>query len=116
MRGICSPEMKESCPLSSGCVGKDLHHLEYPARSFQGKIEKSWRERDFNKVVIKRCLHNAIHSTGYIPEKPSREVMANELWTRELPNPPLRAMVEREYQMQLGMSALGQTALVEGTR
>jgi len=51
----------ESCPLVTTGQFADTHHLAYPAFAYRSRIEKQWRELEFNKTDICRCLHNAIH-------------------------------------------------------
>lgn len=104
-RGRCTPEQRAACPLMM-CVGSDTHHLAYPANQYRTRIEKQWRELAFNKEQVPRCLHNAIHASGYIPEKPSRDEMLDEIW-RE--GRPMRALEERLTQLALGQALLQET-------
>ena len=109
-RGICSPEAQGACPLMK-CLGTDLHHLEYPARRYKTKVEKTHRDQPFNKVQLERCAHNAIHASGYVPEMPSREVMVQEIWDKG----SQRAEDELQRQLSIGRSVLegGYTPLEE---
>lgn len=104
--GACSPEQRADCPLLQ-CVGTDKHHTEYPANAYRTKVEKTFRNLPFNKLQIPRCVHNAIHASGYVPEKPTRDEMLSEIWNNDAENPPSRSMVERETQLLIGRSALG---------
>lgn len=101
-RGLCSAEARANCPIMQGCVGSDVHHLAFPANRYRSRIEKQWRELDFNKEQIPRCLHNAIHSTGYIPDKPDREEMLQEIWGADTG----RAEAELSKQLFLGELAM----------
>lgn len=97
MRGHCTPEQKALCPLYEHYT--DTHHLVFPRNNYQSGIERRWRELDFNKENICRGLHNAIHESGYIPEKPSRDEMLSEIWAKEVPE---RAIRERSLQEFIG--------------
>lgn len=98
MRGRCSPEQRAACPLTR-CLGSDLHHQAYPSSQYETKTEKRWRELPFNTVQLARCVHEAIHSSGYIPRKPAHEDMLSEIWSSEIPE---RAMLEQDKQIFLG--------------
>lgn len=97
MRGHCTPEQQERCPLYQHF--QDTHHLAYPRSDYRTGVEKRWRELDFNKVSICRGLHNAIHESGYLPEKPTREEMLTEIWTKDIPE---RATREADLQQFIG--------------
>lgn len=100
-RGKCSPEQRRACPLAKHFT--DVHHTQFPASDYKTKVEKEWREQPFNKVQLCRSVHNAIHATGYIPDKPDRELMVEE---NANGGTPLRAMVETEYQILIGRQLL----------
>lgn len=89
--------MCEGCPLSKPY--SDQHHLAYYRPDYISRVERQWRELEFNKIDICRCLHNAIHTSGYVPDKPSREVMLQEIWAKEVPE---RAIREAELQEFIG--------------
>jgi hypothetical protein len=109
MRDNCSAEQQAACPIMQGCVGNDTHHLAYPANQYRTKVEKRWRELDFNKEELPRCLHNAIHSTGYVPEKPDRTTMLSEVWG----NNTDRQTAELHKQLFLGELALSRDGEVK---
>lgn len=69
-RGKCSPEQREHCPLMQHF--SDEHHLFFPKRDYQTRVERDFRELPENKAQLCRYEHNQIHATGVIPEKPSR--------------------------------------------
>jgi hypothetical protein len=102
MRGLCTAEQKAVCPLVK-CLGSDNHHLEYPAARSHTKVEKAWRELSFNQEQLPRCLHQAIHASGYLPERPSRAEMVQEIWAEEV---PYRALEERMVQLAIGQAVL----------
>lgn len=104
MRGLCSAEQKQSCPLVQ-CLGSDTHHDRYPAHDYKTKIEKTYRDQPFNKAQLPRCVHQAIHASGYIPEKPSRDTMLQEVWD----NGSERAAEELERQIAIGKAVLDGT-------
>ena len=95
----CDPEIRgtEACAVASqqGGCHVDIHRLAFPRGLHRG-IEKKWRDEDFNKVRICVAIHRAIHASGYIPEKPERDTMVNEIWNG---GQPLRAMVELQTQL-----------------
>lgn len=97
MRGLCSAEQKQGCPLMH-CLGSDLHHAIYPANAYNTKVEKAYRDLAANKVQLSRCVHQAIHASGYIPEKLSRDEMLQEIWAKE---PTERSQVELERQLTI---------------
>lgn len=101
MRGICPAEAQAACPLMK-CRGTDTHHAFYPANAYRSHIDKTWREEPFNKIQIERCVHNAIHASGYVPERPPREVMAQEIWE----GGSQRAAEELQRQLTIGRSVL----------
>lgn len=105
-RIACNPEEKgtELCPVAAQLGGcrEDVHHLGFPRGVYKG-IEKKWRDEEFNKVRACVALHRAIHASGYIPEKPERDVMVNEIW---LGGQPLRSLVELHFQVQQGEAVL----------
>lgn len=75
-RRECSPEQRANCPLRKHFA--DEHHLFYPKRQYEG-VAAEWREMDGNKRHICRYIHDAIHASGYIPEKPTAAYMEREL-------------------------------------
>jgi hypothetical protein len=95
--------MNEGCPLVGNGQFSDKHHLAYPAYEYRTGIEKKWRELSFNKANICRCIHDAIHSSGYVPPKPSRDEMLSEIWSQE---PTERSQDELSKQLFLGGLAL----------
>lgn len=103
MWGRCSAEARAACPLVQGCVGSDTHHFAFPANQYRTSVEKRWRELPINKEQLPRCVHNAIHSAGYVPEKPPRTEMLQEVWSQEI---PYRAQDERLTQLALGQAML----------
>lgn len=102
MRGLCTAEQKAACPLMQGCVGSDVHHLAYPANQYRSRVEKQWRELEFNKEQLPRCVHNSIHASGYLPEKPERETMLHEIWGADTGRPA----AELHKQLFLGNLAM----------
>lgn len=99
---------KSPCPRAGeGCALPkpfgDEHHLAYPANQYRTGAEKGWREQPFNKVQICRCLHNAIHASGYVPEKPSRAEMVEEIWNGEATE---RSQAELDRQLAIGRAML----------
>lgn len=102
-RVACSEETRASCPLAqSGACFEDVHHYAYEEKGYATRTERTWRELELNKVRICRTLHNAIHASGYLPEKPSREAMADEIWNGE----SVRSYAERERQLAMGRAVL----------
>lgn len=103
MERRCPDNVRAVCPLAQAnhCFS-DTHHLQYPRSAHHGQFEREWRNEPFNKVELPRCLHNAIHASGYIPEKPDRQTMVIEHDT----GTSIRSMHEREYQIGLGYAAL----------
>lgn len=99
----CSPEQKAACPLRQKNCFRDTHHLGFEARNYQTKVEREWRDKQFNKIDIPRCVHNAIHNSGYEPEKPPREVMLEEIYADKI---PLRAIQERTNQLAIGQAVM----------
>lgn len=95
--GLCSAEQVAACPLQQHLT--DTHHLAYPRRQYVKGIDKLWRELSINKIQICRALHNAIHASGYIPEKPAREEMAQEAWLGALTE---RSIGELDHQLEVG--------------
>jgi hypothetical protein len=87
------------------CRGSDTHHLQYEAREYRTPLEKDWRELDCNKVQLPRCVHNAIHASGYKPDKPSRQEMVEEIWEHG----SQRATDELNRQLEIGYMTLGAT-------
>jgi hypothetical protein len=102
MERTCTPEQREACPIRRGCRGEDVHHLAYPANQYTSAVEKRWRELPENKVKLARCLHEAIHYSGYFPVKPDREDMLGEVWGQD----KSRAQAEQERQLFIGRLAL----------
>lgn len=100
-RGICSPDDRASCPLGR-CAGSDLHHLEFPSNNYTSKVEKVHRDQPFNKVQLPRCVHRAIHASGYVPQKPEHSVMVDEIWDKGSE----RAELERERQIAIGKAVI----------
>lgn len=100
-RGLCSPEQQGACPLIK-CRGTDRHHLAFPDSAYRSPIEKEWRVQPYNKIQIPRCVHNAIHASGYRPDKPSRQEMASEIWEQG----SQRAAEELNRQLAIGSKAL----------
>lgn len=118
MRGHCTAEQKAACPLMKSRCFSDTHHLAYEAKDYSTKVEKEWRELPFNKVQLCRAVHDAIHASGYKPEKPERAVMLAELADMT----SFRALQERTTQLAIGQAVMqgaagyrevfgGQTAL-----
>jgi hypothetical protein len=99
----CPQEARDNCPLSRGCVGQDTHHTLFPRRDYKTNVERAFRELPINKVVIPRCLHDAIHASGYVPEKPFRQEMASEMWNGAITE---RSQTELEHQIALGEMVL----------
>jgi len=77
---------------------QDTHHTAYPRRDYRTAVEKRWRELPVNKIQICRGLHDAIHASGYIPAKPSRDEMLAEVWGADTG----RAQSELEKQLFIG--------------
>jgi hypothetical protein len=71
------PFSGEPCPAVERYGGHytDEHHLYYPRSFFKSQLEQDFRNLDVNKIDIPRCLHDAIHASGYLPNKPSRDAM-----------------------------------------
>ncbi|HEV7236876.1 MAG TPA: hypothetical protein VGN15_11880 [Ktedonobacteraceae bacterium] len=103
-RVVCSEETRASCPLaqSGRACFEDTHHLQYPKRAYRTEVEAEWRELPINKVRICRALHDALHTTGYVPQKPPRDVMVDEIWNGE----SVRTYAEFDKQIELGRLAL----------
>jgi hypothetical protein len=97
---MCTPEQMAACPLQRHF--KDIHHLAYPRNQYKTTLEKHWRDLPVNKTNICRGLHDAIHASGYVPEKPSRQDMASEIWEQG----SQRATDELNRQLAIGMKAL----------
>lgn len=77
----------------------DVHHLAYPASDYKTRVERQWRELPINKVQLCRALHDAIHASGYVPEKPFRQEMASEMWNGAITE---RSQSELDHQLALG--------------
>lgn len=103
MKTKCTEEQKAACPLFRKEHFADTHHLVYPASEYKDKLGEAWRERAFNKVQTARCLHNAIHASGYIPERPERDQMLHEVITTDVPR---RAIEERTRQLAIGQAVM----------
>jgi len=54
---------------------KDTHHRYYPRRAYKTPLEKAFRNLPCHREVIWRSVHEEIHATQPIPEKPSRDEM-----------------------------------------
>lgn len=106
-RASCTPEQRAVCPIvrNGGECFQDVHHLEYPKSAYRSEMEKRHRELRLAKVVLPRCLHNAIHASGYVPEKPTREAMVDEIWNGE----SVRSYAERDRQLAIGQAVLQET-------
>lgn len=102
MKGRCSAEARAACPFVSRACFTDEHHLAFPANRYRTRVERRWRELEFNKTQIPRCIHDAIHASGYFPAKPDREVMTSEIWGSDTG----RAEAELGRQLFLGELAL----------
>lgn len=76
-RRECSPEQQANCPLRQHFA--DRHHLAYPKSAYRSEDEQDWRELPTNKRHVCRYIHDAIHASGYVPEKPSRGEMLRDL-------------------------------------
>lgn len=76
--GICPPESQSACPLRR-CRGTDTHHLYFERREYGTKTEKDFRELEAAKYIGERCVHEAIHASGYHPDKPDRADMITAL-------------------------------------
>jgi|GEM_PF-5309081 len=100
-RGLCSAEQRAACPLQA-CAGADTHHLAFEANQYRTSVERRWRELPQNKVRLARCVHEAIHYSGYYPEKPSRDVMLSELQGADT----ARALSERARQLAIGQAVM----------
>src|SRR5690242_6244194 len=96
-RRECSPEQKANCPLWQHFA--DSHHLAYPKSDYRGGIEHEWREMPSNKRHVCRYVHDAIHASGYVPEKPSRGEMERDLSIGRV------ATSQLEFQDQLACAA-----------
>lgn len=104
MRGRCSVEARAVCPLMEHYT--DTHHLEFPASRSHTKVQRRWRDLSFNKITVCRGVHQAIHASGYIPERPDRDEMLQEIWSNET---PVRAQRERITQLAIGEVILQHT-------
>lgn len=100
-RGRCSPEARAACPLMRRKCFSDSHHLYYEARHYQTKTEKDFRELDVNKIQLCRAVHDAIHASGYMPEKPAREDMI-----AALDGDRVLSLEERTTQLAIGQSVM----------
>lgn len=96
-RRECSPAQKANCPLWQHFA--DSHHLAYPKRAYRGDTEQDWRELPSNKRHVCRFIHDAIHASGYVPEKPSRGEMERDLALGYV------ATAQLEFQDQLACAA-----------
>ena len=96
-RKACSPEQQANCPLRQHF--SDRHHLAYPKYAYRTEDEQDWRELPSNKRDICRYVHDAIHASGYIPEKPTQGEMLRDLAIGRV------ATSELEYQEQLTCAA-----------
>lgn len=104
-RGECTPEERARCPrLRRGqeCF-VDKHHIDYPKNDYQTEIEKRHRGDPANQLDLPRCIHNAIHASGYVPEKPAPDVMREELACHGM---PARAVAEQHRQFNIGRAVL----------
>lgn len=74
-------ENEGACPVfeKEGRCRTDIHHTIFPRRNYKTKIEKKFRELDVNKVRICRLAHNALHATGIMPPKPTRDEMCEAI-------------------------------------
>ena len=72
-RGECPPEQMEVCPLTIHF--KDVHHLYFPRRDYNNRVEKEYRELPPHKVEMCRNEHNELHATEQPPTKPPRSEM-----------------------------------------
>lgn len=89
-----------SCHLvdtKRGCF-EDVHHLQYPSGLYKNRVDSTFREAPFNKVRICRALHDAIHASGHVPGRPSREQMLADIEVGQSDF----ADEERELQLDLG--------------
>lgn len=102
-RGRCTLEQRAACPLIRQECFSDTHHLAYESGRYKTRVERRWRDLDFNKIDICRALHNAIHASGYVPEKPDRETMLHETFMAQT---PYRALEERMTQLAIGQAVL----------
>lgn len=101
----CTPEQRAMCPLTTHF--EDVHHLSYPRKDHVRQIDKTWRNAPFNKVTLCRWVHDAIHSSDYTPEIPPRTEMAEELQLFDAQHPPMRAVIERKYQLMIAEQRMG---------
>lgn len=100
-RGFCSNEQVAGCPLQVHFT--DVHHFPYPANRYRSKVEKRWRELPFNKAILCRAVHDAIHASGYVPDKPPFVTMAQEIFDGAVTE---RSLNEIETQLALGNACL----------
>lgn len=103
----CDPERQNtlSCPVFANgrACFTDLHHTEYPRRDYRTRIEKEHRALDANKIDVCRAVHNAIHSSGHIPDMPSRDEMLLDI-SGDVAS--LRSRIELYFQLELGEKML----------
>lgn len=104
-KGACTPEQRAACPLVNHYT--DTHHLAFPRPDYNKGILKQWRELPINKLEICRGLHNAIHASGYEPEKPPRAEMAQEIWGGAITD---RVLDELDDQLRIGYDVMGEGA------
>jgi hypothetical protein len=82
MRGECTPEQKERCPLSQHY--SDTHHTKYPASAYRQPVERAFRNLPENLEQMCRYEHNELHANEEPPEKPSIQFMAEAVLRAEV--------------------------------
>lgn len=70
----CDPARECRLRDTIGCF-EDVHHRQWPRRSYRSQTEKNYRELDENKELTCRDRHNEIHATTPPPEKPPTSIM-----------------------------------------
>lgn len=101
-RNRCTPEEKAVCPLFQHFT--DQHHLAFPKPRYATTIERHWRGLPDNKIDVCRAVHDAVHYSGYVPEKPARQEMADDLWQGESE----WGQRERGVQLEIGRQMLSE--------
>lgn len=74
----CPRKWQENCPkrlTKAGC-GLVLHHILYPAKTYNTQLEKTFRGLPANKVMMCKYVEEQIHDTQPEgPPKPSANTM-----------------------------------------
>ena len=58
-----------------GCPKSSRHHLYWPEKDYNTRVERDFRALGENVVAMCREEHDILHATTRPPHKPSRQIM-----------------------------------------